>query len=468
MPRRLQRLFCGIGIGIYLLSLLIVSIFLRSHALKPLWMAWGIGAVLFFFVLTYVFNQRWQRDNNKIFLRKVFWTALAIRVVYVAAIIYYYYWQTGISLEYDASDSLDYHSLAAYLSGLLKEGQFNFIAQELKAYTMGFSDQGYVLYLTGLYAIDKNILAPRLLKALMSTFTCVCIYRIAARNLGEKTGRLAAVMAVFLPQFIHYNGTYLKETEMLFLASFALERMDYLIHSKKYTFWNIFIPILLTALTFGFRTVLGMILIGSFMVCVLTSDKATIPNKTKWIISGSVAAIILLFLFTLIGREMFIVFKVNFRENHFLVEKYESLGLRYAQFANWRYLAPGAFTLPLTNMVEVANNTQKMMNGSLFVKNYLAFFAMWSIVVAFRDKKWRNLNLIGTFTFAYILMIAFSFAIMSERYHLPAMPGILILAAFAMNQFRKKDFKFFYIYSVLLVVAIVGWNYLKIAARGSF
>ena len=49
-----------------------------------------------------------------------------------------------------------------------------------------------------------------------------------------------------------------------------------------------------------------------------------------------------------------------------------------------------------------------------------------------------------------------------------AWPGIIILAAFAMNRFRKKDFPFFYVYGVLLVLAIIAWNYVKIAARGLF
>jgi 4-amino-4-deoxy-L-arabinose transferase-like glycosyltransferase len=137
---------------------------------------------------------------------------------------------------------------------------------------MGFSDQGYLLYLTTLYTcFGKNILGPRLLKALMSAYLCVVIYKLASRSLGEKTGRLAAVMAVFMPQFIHYTGTYMKETEMVFLATLALERMDYLIRSKRYTFWNIAFPILLTAMTFGFRTVLSMVIIASFILFILCS-----------------------------------------------------------------------------------------------------------------------------------------------------------------------------------------------------
>lgn len=456
------------GIGIYLLSLIIVSLCFRNQALKPLWMAWGIGAVLFFFLLSYVFNQRWQHDNSRVFSKKVFWTAFAIRLIYVVAILFYYYWQTGISLEYNAADSMGYHQWAVYLSTLLKEGQFRQGFHELNAQTMGFSDQGYILYLTGLYTLDKNILVPRLLKALMSAFTCIFIYRLAQRNLGEKAGKLAAVMAVFLPQFLHYNGTYLKETEMLFVATFALERMDYLLHSKRFTFWNIFIPILLTAMAFGFRTIIGMLLILSFVVGVWAKKKEELNTKTRWIVTGTVVAIGLLFLFTPIGREMLIILKVNVKESGYLVEKYRQLGMKYAEFANWKWLAPGAFVLPISNLVEVANDTQKMMNGAYFIKNFMAFFAMWSIVVAFRDRQWRNLGLIGSFTLGYILLMAFSFAVMSERYQLPAMPGILMLAAFAMQRFRKKDFPFFYVYCALLLMAIVGWNYLKISARGLF
>ena len=124
--------------------------------------------------------------------------------------------------------------------------------------------------------------------------------------------------------------------------------------------------------------------------------------------------------------------------------------------------------MPLTNLVEVANENQKMMNGTYFVKNYLAFFAMWCIVAAIRERKWRNFGLIGSYTLLYVMMIAFSFAFNSERYHLPALPGIIIMAAFAMTHFRKRDFAFYYSYNVVLLIAIVAWNYLKLAARGLF
>ena len=469
MPEKLHRHFQWVGLGVYLLSLLIVSVSFRSYALKPLWMAWGIGTVCFFFLTTWFFFRQWRHDETKKFIRKVFWIALGIRAVYVGTIILYYYYQTGLAMEYQAADSMSYHQWAIALAKLAREGEFGIIFRWLNANTMGFSDQGYVLYLTTLYTcFDNNILGPRLLKALMSAYMCVAIYKLASRSLGEKTGRLAAVMAVFLPNFIHYTGTYLKETELIFLTTLALERMDYLVRSRRYTFWNIAFPILLTALTFGFRTIVGMILILCFILFILFQERPLMTKKAKIVTIGAAALVSLVFLFTPIGKEMLIMFRINFLTGEVPPIKYEQMGLKYAEYASGKYLAPGFFTLPLTNLVEVANENQKMMNGTFFVKNYLAFFALWCIVVAFREKKCRDFSLIGSFAIIYALCIAFSFAFNSERYHLPVMPCLIIMAAFAMTHFRKKNFAAFYTYSGLLVIAIVAWNCIKLAGRGLF
>lgn len=467
MPDKLHRHFQWIGIGIYLAALLIVSVCWHGYALKPLWMAWGVGTVLCFFGLTYWFNRRWQHDDQKTFRRKVFFWALGIRVVYVGAIIFYYYFQTGLSMEYEVADSWSYHQMACYLANLARRGQFREVLLILNGNTMGFSDQGYVLYLTTLYTcFGKNILGPRLLKALMSAYMCVVIYKLASRNVGEKTARIAAVMAVFLPQFIHYNGTYMKETEMVFLATLALERMDYLIHSRRYSFWNIFAPVVLTMLTFGFRTVVGMALIASFILYVICCDKLLLSRKARIITVSVTVLIALILLFTPIGWEMYVMCRVNFMTGDVAATKYERLGLGYAEYAHGKYMLPGCFTLPLTNLVEVANPNQKMMNGTYFVKNYLACFALLCIVAAIREKKWRRLSLIGSYAIIYALMVAFSFAFNSERYHLPVMPCLLIMAAFAMTHFRRRDFKFYYAYAVLLLIAIVFWNYIKLSGRG--
>lgn len=467
MCEKLHRHFQWVGVALYLLALLTVSLCFRSYALKPLWMAWGMATVLFFFGLSYVCHRRWRNDDSVLFRRKVFWWALGIRAVYIGGILFYYYFETGVSFEYGAADSWNYHRMAGFLADLAREGRFRELLYVLNGNTLGFSDQGYTLYLTALYTcFGKNILGPRLLKALMSAYLCVAIYKLAQRNLGERTARMAAVMAVFLPQFIHYTGTYMKETEMVFLATLALERFDALVHTRKRWVGNALLVALLTVLTFGFRTLVGMALLASFVVYVVCCDKALLSLRARVVTVCLTVLFALLLLMTPVGWEMGMMAKIRFATSDALVEKYQALGLGYAEYASGKYMAPGFFTLPLANLVEVANPSQKMMNGTYFVKNYLAFFALWCLVVAFREKRWRNLSLIGSFTVLYALAVAFSFAFNSERYHLPVMPGLLVMAAFAMTHFRKKDFKFFYVYGFVLLVAIVIWNYLKLSGRG--
>ena len=90
MSKKLTRYLAFYGIGVYLLALLVISIAFREHALQLKWMLWGFSEVLFFFVLTTVFYPRWKNDEPKKFWRKVFWVALAIRLLYVVFSYFYF------------------------------------------------------------------------------------------------------------------------------------------------------------------------------------------------------------------------------------------------------------------------------------------------------------------------------------------------------------------------------------------
>ena len=467
METKQLRNIAFIGIGVYLAALITISLVFKEHALQLKWMLWGIGEVLFFFVLTTVFYPRWKDDDPKRFQRKVFWTALGIRAVYAFVICYYFYYQTGKAFEYDVGDSYWYHTTAAHLSRFVRHGYISYVFKYLNAYTMGFSDQGEVLWLTLVYTIfGRNLLTPRLLKALMSAYLCIVVYKLGTRSLGERTGRLAAVMCVFMPILVQICGLHTKEMEMIFLSILALERMDYLVRSKKYTVWNIAFPILLVGLTFGFRTIVGMCLIFAFLVFILLSSNELVKKKSKIIILSTTALVFLVFLFSSVGWEMKIIYKLKFSDLNAQTEKYDSLGFKHAELAQSKYLAPGAFVLPLAPMVEESPDNNKMIHGSTFVKNFLAFFAMLAFVVAFRQKKWRDFSLIGAYELSYLGIIMFSFAANTERFHEPAIPLLILMAAFSMTHLRRKDLILFYVYCGLLFVALFVWNWLKLSARG--
>ena len=467
MGTKLLRQISIIGVGVYLLALITISLVFNDYALQLKWVLWGMSEVLFFFVLTTLFYPRWKNDDPKRFQRKVFWTAFGIRALYAFLICYYYYYQTGKAFEYNVADGIWYHRTGVHLSRAVRQGYIRYVFQYLRAYTMGFSDQGYTLWLTLIYTIfGPNLLTPRLFKALMSAYLCIVVYKLGTRTFGERTGRLAAVMCAFMPILVQICGLHTKEMEMIFLSLLALERMDYLIRSKKYTAWNIAFPILLTGLTFGFRTIVGMCLIFAFLVFIMLSPNELVGKKGKIISVSAIVLVFFVFLLTGIGNEMRIIYRLRFVDLNVKTEKYEALGFKHAELAHSKYLAPGAFVLPLAPMVEESPEHNKMIHGSTYVKNFLAFFAMLAIVVAFRQKKWRDFSLIGAYELSYLAIIMLSFAANMERYHQPAIPLLVLMAAYAMTHLRRKDLILFYVYCGMLYVALFVWNWLKLSARG--
>jgi hypothetical protein len=467
MTKQLTRYLALWGIGVYLLALVVVSLAFRSHSLQVQWMLWGIGEVLFFFLLTAAFYPRWKGYSRKRFVWTVFLFALVLRIVYVVAVGYYYHYVTGSVFELGAADSKWYHSTAVMCSEWLKSGYVVFIYRYLRLYSMGFSDRGYVYWLTLVYAVfGHSMLFPRLFKGLMSAYLCILVYKLGSRTFGERTGRWAAVMCVFMPILIQICGIHTKEMEMIFLSIFALERMDYLIRSKRYTLWNILTPILLTGLAFGFRTVVGMCLIFAFLVFVLASPKGWVSSRGKVVTLATVVVLFFAFLFSPVGREMRNIYRLKFTDLNYQTEQYEEMGLKHSELAKSWYMAPGAFVLPLSPMVEEAPDNNKMIHGSTYVKNYLAFFAMLAIVMAIRQRKWRDFSLVGAYELSYLAIIMFSFAANSERFHEPAIPLLVLMSAYAMTHLRHKDLKWFYVYCGLLVAALFIWNWLKLSARG--
>ena len=466
MSKKLTRYIALFGVGVYLLALLVVSIVYRDHALQPKWMLWGMGEVLFFFVLTAVFYPRWKDDEPRRFRCKVFWVALALRLLYV--VFSYYYFKFSVGSPFDCpGDAIGYYNRSVGLSRHIRSGDFGFVVDYLRGYSMGFSDHGYLIWLILLQTLfGRSVLVARVFKALMSAYLCIVVYKLSTRTFGERTGRLAAVMCVFMPILVQLTGMHTKEMEMIFLSLLALERMDYLIRSKRYTFWNILFPILLTGMTFGFRTVVGMCLIFAFLVFVILSPSQLVSRKGKTVTLSVTVVVFLFFLFTAVGSEMKIIYRLNFSGTDYMAKKYESMGLKYGELTKSKYLFPGAFVLPLSPMVEETPDHNKLIHGSTYVKNFMAFFAMLSLVIAIRQKRWRDFSLIGAYELSYLAIIMFTFTSNSERFHEPAIPLMLVMASYAMTHLRRRDLVLFYVYCGLLVVALFVWNWLKLATRG--
>jgi hypothetical protein len=55
---------------------------------------------------------------------------------------------------------------------------------------------------------------------------------------------------------------------------------------------------------------------------------------------------------------------------------------------------------------------------------------------------------------------------LSERFHLPAVPFLLILASYGINKFNKSTKRYYITYLLVVSVLIIAWNWFKLAGRG--
>lgn len=452
------------GLLLYIVSLTIVSVMYMRYAIPWYFMLMGLVEVSLFFLLAPKFGKSWLKYHSDKFKKKIFWSALILRVVWVVFSYYFYIEQTGKPFEFDSADAMGYHGDADWLA----ESDWNTIMDYLFYSRRGVSDSGYALYLTVLYKIiGTNIFLTRILKAFISAFMCVLIYRLAARNIGEEPARMAAVFCVLMPNLYVYCGLHLKETEMMFLEVAFLERTDNALRSKKIKFWDIVVPLLLCGSLFLFRTALGAVAAMSFLTALLfSSNKVTTRARKFQIAIWAVLAVVI------VGGSAIMTEVEDLIENRDENQKMQRLeqtmrGNQWAKYATGTVMAPMIFVLPFTTMVDTDQYNQLVIHGGNFVRNFMGAFVLIGMFAAiFTKKTWKNLSLIGSFTVFYLLVIAMSGFANSERFLLPGLPGLLIIAAYGVSELTTKTMKFVKVWYFVVVLMQIGWAYFKLGSRG--
>ncbi|MDD3480045.1 MAG: glycosyltransferase family 39 protein [Paludibacteraceae bacterium] len=432
------------------------------------WMVFGLVEVVGFFYVSNRLTRTWINYSPRLFEKKVFWTALIIRVVYVLFSYLFYNLMTGEPFEYGAADSKGYHEAASWIKNLLLQGQIEgyFIAMR-----GAYSDMGYPLSLGIQYLLTGgSILVARLVKAALSAYMCLLIYRLAKRNFGEYVGRMAAVFALVMPHFIYYCGLHLKETEMIFLSVWFLERIDFVIRTKHLSLKLLILPVFLLVSLFFFRTVLGVTAIFAVGTAVLFSEANVLNRHKRMVLLLWGASAVLVFLGGSISTEIEEVWQKSGSEEQSKNMEWRSQregGNQFAKYAGATVFAPLIFTIPFPTMVHVDyQENQMMVNGNNYVKNILSFFVILAFYLIIKRKLWRKHTLLITYILTYLGILAFSSFAQSERFHLPVLPIALIFAAYGISEVTKQHKKLFDYWTLFMLIAIIGWSWFKLAGRG--
>lgn len=467
MLHYIPKFFTQKAIALYFVSLVAISIIFFRNSMSMLWIIFGVVETVGFFYFSNLLTKKWQKLKIKTFSKKIFSTALIIRLVWVVFSYFFYTYMTGKPFEFSAADSFAYHENGVYGANNFSNGYFNVPAMYA---WLGVSDMGYSTYLSFVYLLtDNSIFIARLLKALWGAWTVLLIYRVASRNFGESTGRIAGIMAMLLPNLILYTGLHLKETEMIFLLVAFIERADYLLRSSKFNFLNVFVVLLLAGLLFTFRTVLGAAVLFALFTALLLSSKRTTKMGNRFILGVWVVLAIGYFMGGSIATEIEQVWESRGENQQNSMEwraKREG-GNILAKYGSATIFAPTIFMIPVSTMVNIdTQQNQQLMHGGNYIKNILSFFIYFIIIWQIKQKKWRDFLLLEVFFLAYLAIISLSAFAQSERFHLPAIPFYLMFVAYGIVNATNKTKKYFNWYTILIFIALVVWNFIKLKGRG--
>lgn len=433
------------------------------HAMSLEFIIIGIVWVSLFFLLSSKFTNSWNFPSETKFVRKLFFTALLLRVIWVTFSYFYYLIKTGVPFEFGSSDAIEYHEAAVWFS----ESGWSVTLDYLNTNSIG--DRGYPFYLTVIYSlIGPRIYIVRLLKCLLSSWMCVMIYRMTKRHLGEEVGRMAAIFCCLMPNLIMYCGMHLKETEMLFLTIASLAHADKMLHKGKLKVLDLLIEVPLVVSLFFFRNVIGVAVIFAIFSGLVFSSNRLIGNWNRVVlISWALIGLAVLAGGT-IAQEAQGLWDTR-ADNQTAKRNYQvHKGYKWAQYATGTVMAPMIFVLPFPTMVDVDQQyNQQLIHGGNYVRNFLGVFVLIAFFNAlFKKRNWRDLSLMGAFEVAYLGIVAMSGFANSERFLMPGIPILMVMAAYGVSLVDKSNIRWVKIWYWVVPVMVVGWAFFKLGTRG--
>ena len=462
----------------YVAAIVCCNILFASHILNWQWWFFGVIEALSFFYFANRLSKGWFYLKPMHFTQKLFWMALFLRLFWVSISYFLYQHWTGTAFSIDAGDEVFYHDVAKLATDIIKTGNLQEGIRSITNY-IAFSDSGYPLYLTIVYSLfNKSIFFARVIKAILSAWTVILMYRFSTRNFGEQTGRMVAIMCALMPNLIYYCSFQLKEVEMVFLAVLFIERADYLLRKGKLAFMPTATLMLIPAVLFTIRTALAATLVLAFFCTIILSSERVVSwgRRTLMLIMAILFAAMTLMTSTSIGHDIRRMWKTRGTEQRSNLEwrserKDYARGLNnnWAKYAGAAVFAPMIFTIPFPTMNEVpGQENQKMIHGGNFVKNILSFFTIASLVMLLINGDWRKYVLPLAVLCGYLVILVFSTFAHSERFHLPILPLTLMFAGYGISKMNEVWWikKYFPYWCALMFVAAIAWNWFKLAGRG--
>ena len=459
------KFFSTRAIIAYFVTLALVSALYLSHAMPFQFMVFGAVSVIVFFVYANKLTMNWEKYSPALFTKKLFITALIIRVIYVVFIYFYFLEITGQPHAYYAADEALYH----WVGTEWRTEGFEIFKSDMYQY-IDYSDRGYLCWLAFEYLIlGTHVLPARLAKCFIDAFACVLVYNLAKRNFGESTGRIAGIFCLLMPNMWYYCGVTLKETEMAFMTILFVERADFALHSSKISIGKLLLPLVIILVMFTFRTALAGVLVAALVAALIFSSGKQLKAWKKVLYCTLFAV----WMFLTVGAEVVEETRMLWEQrSESQTAGYEWRATRaggntFAKYASASVFAPLIFTLPFSSMVYIPyQENQMMMNGANFIKNILSGLTILALFLLLIRGDWRYHVLPISVMCGYLVVLVFSNFAHSERFHFPILAFELMFAAYGVSQLTNKHKRWYMIWVIGVSIVIIGWAWIKLAGRG--
>lgn len=461
-----SKYYTSKAITTYFIVLLTLQILYIGHAMPLLWMLISSFSAFSFFYYLNKLSTSWRRYSEKAFRQKVFRTALIIRVIAVVLMYGLFELLYGIPYEAGAADAGFYHKAGLALSDSILDGQWNLFEQ---MYALEVSDMGFPLYLGFAFILAfKSEIIIRIFNAIIGAWSCLVVYDLAKRNFNENVARIATIMMMLLPNFIYYAGLTLKEVLMVFLVISYVNLCDKLLKSKRFKVLDIILITVIGASLFLFRTVLAVCMVLSLFTCTaIISDRVSRLGRRVFLGIWVFIAILAIF-YSPIGDSIKQTISQSETNQESQMQHFSERkgGNAFAKYGSLSVFLPMILIAPFPTFVDTNQENQMMIAGGVFTKNIFAFFVFVGLIAIYKKKLLRKTCMIIVSFSSYLLVIASSGFALSERFHLPAVPFLIILAAYGVTEMNTKRRRAYVPYLVLAALLVIGWNWFKLAGRG--
>lgn len=481
IPNAYPKWLSQYSIVVYLLALAIVSFMYATYSLPWYYLLSGVVAIIVFFMFGSSAVDRMSETRlrkQKSFEQRIFLMAIIPRVVFMLLMYQIFMGNYGDEFGFEAGDAKYYDELGQFVAGLISKGNYHFYDEITRwCGNDDIADMGYGIYVGFIYRFTGNsIILVRLIKCIWSSLTVVLLYRLAKRNFGEQTGRIAAIFCALWPNFWYYCSAHLKEVEMVFLAVLFVEQADQMLRSRQFTAWKVIPVLLIAAAIFTVRTPLGLVALLALIFSVVMSSSRVV-TWGKRIIVGILAVLLV---GVIAGNRIqekamgLLNSRVSAQQEglNWYATRKDGAGNQqsFAKYAGTAVFAPMIFTLPFPSMVRPfeGQEVQQLLNGGNFTKNIISGLTILAMILLLMSGKWRDHLMPLSFMLGYLAVLALSSFAHSERFHQPAMPFEMMFAAYGLSiAVTKKKYKRWFLYwSVAMLFVAIAWNWFKLKGRG--